>query len=516
MKPMGMKSISFRDWQDDGYLLAAMLCLLTTLVALPLRGYLDTANIDMLFLLTTFVVAVWLGRGPAVLAAVLGTGLFDYFFVPPYFSFAVADAQYLVTLVVMLAIGLLSAQLAARLAERTEEAGARERETQVLYRLAGTLGRCQDSEQIVAATRHFLDDIHLDGELLTDAQCIACVDQPASFPQRFSRLERSFARSTFERDSIVEVDTLADMNIAILFLPLRAADRVVGVLAVGPVDGDSSSVRALRPLLEAFASLLGGNLDRLQATQAARESALRATEERLRTSILAALSHDLRTPLTSLIGLADTLVQERRLEDARVVDIATIIGDQARAMHRMLSNLLDMARLQTGNVALNRAWQPFDEVIGSSIRLLGGLLADRPLNIKLAPELPLIWFDAVLLERVICNLLENAVKYSPAGSAIGIQAQVRADQRMLEVAIDNDGAGFPPQRLNDIFEIFARGHDEMTVGGTGLGLAIARTIVTAHDGHIEAINRPGGATVRFALPLGTPPALPTLADEEAA
>jgi two-component system sensor histidine kinase KdpD len=174
-------------------------------------------------------------------------------------------------------------------------------------------------------------------------------------------------------------------------------------------------------------------------------------------------------------------------------------------MHRMLSNLLEMARLQAGNVALRQEWQPFEEVVGSGTRLLAELLAGRPLAIVLPGDLPLVRFDAVLIERVVCNLLENAAKYSPAGSPIGLAARVQ--DGMLEVSVDNDGPGFPPDRIEQVFDPFVRGHDETPIAGTGLGLAICKAIVQAHGGTIAAANRPGGACVRFTLPLGTPPAM---------
>lgn len=174
-------------------------------------------------------------------------------------------------------------------------------------------------------------------------------------------------------------------------------------------------------------------------------------------------------------------------------------------MHHLLSNLLEMARLQAGNMPLNKEWQAFEEVVGSSTRLLAGVLAGRRVEIELPPDLPLVFFDAVLLERVLCNLLENAVKYSRDGARIRLVGEIR--EASLEIAVDNDGAGFPADRTEQLFDLFARGEQEPAVAGTGLGLAICKAIVVAHGGTIVAENRPGGACVRFTLPLGTPPAM---------
>jgi len=491
------------------YLLAAALCVLTTLGAAPLRELLDLANIVMLFLLTVFVTAVWLGRGPAVMAAFFGVALFDFFFVPPQLSLAVADAQYLVTFAVMLAVGLITSHLAALLSERTAEAQAREQETHALYELARELGGALAIAQVTEIARRFLGRLDMQVSLLiADAGS-------EGFPFRqyggrhLSELEQSFARSAYQRRSIVETDSLAGMGAAIVFLPLAVPAHALGVLALAPQRDDVDELRLQRPLLEAVASLLAITLERLHYAEAAHRGELQVAAERLRTSILASLSHDLRTPLTTVVGLADTLVHGQPTLPAGATETAGIIRDQARSMHHLLSNLLEMARLQAGGVTLNKEWQAFEEIVGSSTRLLATLLADRQLAIEVPRELPLVSFDAVLLERVLCNLLENAVKYSLPGGRIRLLA--RAGETALEVAVDNEGAGFPSDRTDQVFNLFARGEQEPAVAGTGLGLAICKAIITAHGGTIVAENRPGGACVRFTLPLGTPPAV---ADEE--
>ena len=503
-------------WQRARYPLAALLCSATMLAALPLREVLDVANIDMLFLLTVFVTAVWLGRGPAVMAAFLGVALFDVFFVPPYLSFAVADAQYLITFGVMLAVGLITSHLVARLAERTELAQARERDTRILYELARDLGVALSVEHVAGIIADFLDGVGLQSTLLiADTANAADKDATAKLHSYGSRhlapLELSFAHSAFERNVAMEADSLAGLSVAIAFLPLTTSGRVVGVLAVGPAGDDAEQVRNQRPLLEAIASLAAIIVERLHFAEAAQRSEFEIIAERLRTSILASLSHDLRTPLTSLVGLADSLAQEQTAGGGAaegVAETAGIIRDQAHAMHHMLSNLLEMARLQAGEVTLNKVWQPFDEIVGSSTRLLANALASRTLEVRLAADLPLICFDAVLVERVVCNLLENAIKYSPAGSKI--QLVVERRDATLEVTVKNAGAGFPPERIAQVFELFVRGEAETPVAGTGMGLAICKAIVSAHGGAIGAENLTDGACVRFTLPLGE---APTVTDE---
>lgn len=480
---------------------AAFLCVATMVLALPFRDRVDIANIDMLFLLAVFLSAVWLGRGPAVMAVLLSVALFDFFFVPPYLSFAVADAQYLITFAVMLTVGLLTSHLVAQLAERTAQAQESERQARLAHALSRDLGLAMHVDQVADITAAFLDEFDLNCTLMTYANAALRAMGNSSL----ASLEMGFAQSAYEHNTVIEVDTLAGASKMIAFLPLTVSDRVLGVLAVGPRHDDAGRVRELRPFLEAAAAQIALIVEHLAQADAIRESELQASEERLRTSILASLSHDMRTPLTSLVGLADALAQQKSPSAQIITDTAAEIRDQALGMHHMLANLLEMARLQGRDLHLNKEWQPIDEVIGSSIRLLAGALSGRPLEIRIPEGLPLVHFDAVLIERVICNLLENAIKYSRSGTPIQLEVALQPDR--LDVAVKNQGTGFPAGSCDAVFELFVRGDPESTAGGTGIGLAICQAIIVAHNGQIAAENIPDGACVHFSLPLSTPPAL---------
>ncbi len=481
-------------WFRLRYPIALVLCLGITVITLPLRGWLDLANIVMLFLLVVFIAAVKLGRGPSVLAAFLSVALFDLFFVPPHLSFTVVDAQYLVTFAVMLAIGLITSQLASHIAGQSEAILAKERETNMLYQLARDLGAALTLEQVVEIAGRFLRVIAMDSAVLIDQGSQGKEALAIHGALMIDEEERALACQAYR-------DNAAVSAAGRLFLPFAGATRVRGVLAVARA-GDS-----LRPLLEAVASLSGIAIERIHYAEVAQHSELEMQSEKLRSSILASLSHDLRTPLTSLVGLADTLADTLSEGPAKTPDHAAetagILRDQALAMHRMVTNLLEMCRLQSGRVVLNQQWQPLDDIVGSSVRLLDDILATRKLDITLPADLPLIRFDAVLMERVLCNLLENAAKYSIPGTAIGLTACVRGTD--LEVSVCNQGGGFPADRLDQVFDPFVRGCQEATVPGTGIGLAVCRAIVGAHGGTIAAENWPGVACVRFTLPLGTPP-----------
>ena len=295
-----------------------------------------------------------------------------------------------------------------------------------------------------------------------------------------------------------------DVRQAVGYFPLKAPTRVRGVMAVTPLCEGGPSLYEHHELLETVASLVAIAIERLHYVEVANSAQLQMVSERLRSSILSAVSHDLRTPLTALVGLADSLTLCRPPLPAQSRENAEAIRDQAVRLSGLVSNVLDMARLSAGDVKLRKEWQPLQEVIGSSIKLLGKSLADPPVSVRLPARLPLLEFDAVLIERVFCNLLENAVKYTPPGSPIEISAQCR--NAVVEVAVCDQGPGIPAGRGSDIFEMFVRGAQESSTPGVGLGLAICRAIVEAHAGSISASNRlEGGACFTFTLPKGSPP-----------
>lgn len=240
----------------------------------------------------------------------------------------------------------------------------------------------------------------------------------------------------------------------------------------------------------------------------AQETQVQIVAERLRSSILSALSHDIRTPLTSLYGLADSLQFTTNNLDAKTQDTLEALRDQASQINNMVNNLLEMARLQAGGLQFRKEWQPIDEVIGASIKLLHTALSQHRISVHIPDDFPLLEFDALLMERVLCNLLENAAKYSPPHSEITIFAQLLGDQ--AEVSICNAGEGFPEGKLDQVFELFERGKHESTIQGMGLGLSICRAILEAHQGRIKALNLPtGGSCTCFYLPLGNPPSILT-------
>lgn len=486
-------------WQRFG--LAILAIAAVTLAATPLLGHLDLANIVMLFLLAVLGVAVHLGRGPALLAAFLAVGAFDFFFVPPRFSMTVNDGQYLITFAVMLAAALLTAELAAGLSRQAEEAVRREAVAQALYEMARDLAGAPTLDEVTTITRRFAAAaIGARVVLLLPDQDRTLQPHPAA--PEFA-IESHLACMAYASTRPAECDSLAPDGYATAYFPLRAPSGMRGVAAVAPVGAGTSDLRAHQPLLEAMASLIAIALERVHYVEAAQASQIDAAGERFRSSVLSALSHDLRTPLTALVGMADALVRTRPDPPAEVRETAIAVRDQAHRLAGLVANLLDMAKLQSGKVTLKKEWQSLEEIVGAAINLLGPALAGHPVTTALTPALPLVEFDAVLIERVLGNLLENAAKYSPPGTPIEISATL--DAGLFRVCVGDRGPGFPAD-CPDPFAPFVRGRSESSQPGVGLGLSICRAIVEAHGGTIE-IERSGetGGRVVFTLPAGTPP-----------
>ena len=476
-------------------------CAITALIAAPLSNYLDLTNIVMLFLLSVLLVAVHFGRGPAVLAAFLSVALFDFFFVPPRFSFSVTDAQYLITFAVMLAVALFTGQLTAGLRQQAALASLKQQQTRALYEMARDLAGAITLEQVSTIVRQFLHkNFDLEAVLLLPDRASNLTRMPASDD---CQIDAQFALIAFEQGEVVEDDIVSGYGYGASYFPLKAPMRIRGAIVFVP-NTQSQALQEQKPLLATLSSLIAIAVERLHYVEVAHASQVEIISERLRSSILSALSHDLRTPLTALVGLAESLTLSKQPLPSAALETAEALREQALRLSGLVGNLLDMARLHAGRVRLRKEWQPIEEVIGAAIQLLGRSLENHPVRVALAQDMPLIEFDAVLMERVLCNLLENAAKYAPAGAPIEIAGYIRAGY--IEISVCDHGPGFPLGKQDALFEMFVRGAPESATPGVGLGLAICRAIVEAHTGAIAANNRPeGGACVTFTLPLGSPP-----------
>jgi two-component system sensor histidine kinase KdpD len=498
-------------WID--YAMAAAVCAVTAAIAAPLHDVLDLSNIVMVFLLGVVGVAVRWGRGPAVLAAFLSVAAFDYLYVPPRFSFNVSDVQYVITFAVMLIVGLVIGQLTAVLRWQAQVATSREERVRALYAMSRDLSGALMSEQIAEIAARFVQAEFeaRAGLLVADEQDRL---QPAiAVPGLPVGIDAGIAQWAFDHAEPAGQGTNTLPAGSILYLPLKAPMRMRGVLAIEPREPARLAGPDQRRLLETCASLLAISLERIHYIEVAQRSTVQIESERLRHSLLAAISHDLRTPLAALVTMADTLVADAGGEHAS--ETAHRIREAAMRMASQVGNLLDMARLQSGEVRLKRQWVPLEETVGGALRAMAGTIAPERVRVALSADLPLLQVDPVLFERVLCNLLENAAKFAPAGSPITIGASATADR--IGITVDDEGPGLPKSREEAIFEMFERGRKEDSVSGVGLGLAICRAIVEAHGGTIKGETRAGGgARFTIQLPRLEPPALDASADETAA
>jgi two-component system sensor histidine kinase KdpD len=500
--------VGWGAWSRYAWTLAA--CVATTLLTLPMLALFDLANIVMLFLLCVVLVAVKLGRGPAMLAAVLSVAAFDFFFVPPRFSFAVTDVQYLVTFAVMLGVGMLIGQLTANLRFAASVSASRERRAHALFELTRDLSAALQTVQVLelgeaAVTRTFGG---LARVFITDAQ--DHLELGSNLPEG---LDASIADWCFHHGQRAGIATATLPSNPWHYVPLQAPMRIRGVLAIQPAQARWLLIPEQVQQLETLARQIAIALERVHYVDVAQSAVVQMESERLRNTLLAAMSHDVRTPLTALIGQAETLEQLGPLSEEQRVTVQSM-GHEARELSALVGNLLDMARLESGQVQLRRDWQSVEEVVGSAIRAARHALGTLEVQTDLSRDLPLVELDAALMERVLVNLLENASKYGVATPAHipAIRVSAHTTPNSLELKVRDFGPGLPVNSKGQehiLFDKFTRGQTESSTRGVGLGLAICKAVVEAHKGKISAAQADGGgAEFSISLPR-TPPPVPT-------
>jgi len=487
--------------QWRGYVWAIACCALTTALAGLLLSVFDLANVVMVFLLAVVGVALRFGRGPGALAAFLSVLAFDFFFVPPRLSLRISDTQYLFTFALMLIVALVIGQLAARLKFDAVSAATRENRSLQQAELSRALSAALSTEQIVDLALQRLPGIFNAKVtiLLPDAEEHLHVVHEAAFD--FADI--AVAAWVFSHQQAAGLGTATLPAAETRYLPLKASMRVRGVLGIQPAPDTNLDDPEILRQIETCATQVAQALERVHYVEVAQDALVTMESERLRNSLLAAVSHDLRTPLTGLVGIADTLVAKGdRSPDDR--EMLQAMRETAHRLVALVTNLLDMARLQTGHVELKQDWCAIEEVIETACRQMALPLQAHHLVVQVDPGLPLCRFDPILIERVLVNLLDNAAKYTPAGSTIRILARAEAAQML--VSVEDDGPGFAPGSEERLFTKFERGTSESAQPGVGLGLAICRAIVTAHGGGIHARNlADDGAAFSFWLPLGKMP-----------
>lgn len=461
------------------------------------------ANLVMIYMAGVALTAAKFGHGPALAAIAMSVASYSYYFVPPVFAFAMIESQYVITLGVMVALGLVISELTSRLRNELDASQLQERRTAQLYRMTREFGQLSGAERLVEAAGRAAAET-FDGDaaifLLNEAGNLSLRyggdGAMGGDSQSLARAQAALGRASQPSRSGAETTGPAT------FVTMKGAKRLIGALGVQPRQaGRFRDAEELR-MLEACANLVALSLERDQLMVESHAAQTQVETEQLRNSLLTSISHDLRTPLATIAvttqGLIDEGGESRISEKQEVLE--TIV-DETRQLGRQVDNLLDWGRLNSTPTPLARDWQVLDELVGVALFRLRRELATHDVRIDLPVDFPLLWIADDLMVQVLVNLLTNAARYTPAGSRIEISARVAGDRQ--EIVIADSGPGIPPEKEEAIFEKFVRGADKVADGrrGLGLGLSICRSIVAAHGGTIRAKNRPaGGAEFVISLP----------------
>jgi two-component system sensor histidine kinase KdpD len=438
-----------------------------------------------------------------VLTAILNIACFNFFFIQPVFTFAVSDAQYLVTFGVMLIVALTIATLMANVRQQTRVAGARERRTAMLYAMSRELAAARGRDAMAGiAIRHVAEVFGARVALLfPDADGrLAAPQRRADPPTHAAAVDVSVAQWVHDHRHAAGLGTDALPGASAIYLPLDGSERTLGVLAVLPSNARRVLLPEQRHLLETFAGQIALALERAQLAAAAESARVSAETETLRNTLLASISHDLRTPLAVITGAGSALADPSLALDPEArARLAASIAEKAREMSTVVSNVLDLVRFESGQVPLQRRWEAVDELVGLALARVEPRLDAHAVTIDVPDDLPPVFVDGALLTQALANLLDNAAKHTPAGTPVTIRA--RAADGAVQVAVEDEGPGLPPGDAERLFAKFHRGRDESEVPGAGLGLAICRAIVEAHGGRVGAANRPGtGARFTVQVP----------------
>ncbi|MDD5268239.1 MAG: sensor histidine kinase KdpD [Methylococcales bacterium] len=516
-KPLPGLGVRLSSWQKNrtlGYVWAFAVVVASTALTYMMFGRFELANMIMVFLLGVVFIATRFGRGPSIFASFLGVAIFDFLFVKPYLSFTVADSQYLVTLLAMLTVAMLISNLMANVRSQAKVAGHRERRATVLYAMSRDLTASQSEDEIVrTAVHHLYSEFGSQNVILfPDANGRITYPKGQAIPESLHGADLSVAQWVMDHNEIAGQGTNTLPGTEAIYFPLCNKETMLGVLVLLPVNLRRVYLPEQRKLLETFLGQIAQALIRVKLTEQTKKVQVEMEAERLRNMLLSSISHDLRTPLTTIVGSASTLMEENSaLNSGDKLELSRSIYDEAQRMSSLINNILDMARLDAGTIELNKQWVPLEEIIGTVLTCLQKRLENRQVTVKLPPGMPMVYVDAVMIEQVLINLLENVLRYTPGKSPVEIMAEVSSAK--MEISVADRGPGIPSGLENKLFEKFYRVHNEAAQSGVGLGLAICRAIIEAHGGSIQAKNRPtGGAVFSFMIPLDH--AQPEMGEEE--
>ena len=491
------------------YYMGALAVALTTAFCLLLSRHFEMADVVMIYMLCILLVASRFGRWPSVAASLLSVLALNFFFVPPRFSLAVGNLRHLATFAVMLLSGLVIGNLTERIRSQARLARHRENRIRTLFRLSGELTRSPGSAAMAeSAIRNLATHFQSKVRIFLPGPGGRLAVSPSKDKTPVAQDELGVAQWVFDHHDPAGMGTDTLPGARALYLPLKGTHGVIGVLGIQPADAADRMEPDQRHLLEAFANQTAMALERALLAERNREAQLQVDREQLRNALLSSVSHDLRTPLGGITGAASTLLEDAPglTPDARR-ELLETIHEEGHRLQRLVTNLLDVTRLESGVVDLAKAWVPLEEVVGSALDRMTAQLGQREIKVELPAKLPMVQADPVLLEQVIINLVENALKFTPPETPIEIKAW--ATERALTLLVADHGPGIPEGQEEHIFEKLVRFPQGDARPGAGLGLAICKGVIQAHGGKIMASNRPsGGAQFMISLPLGQRPAAP--------
>ncbi|WP_225073609.1 sensor histidine kinase KdpD [Desulfuromonas sp. CSMB_57] len=493
----GKRPLRLGEWLTS--VVGVALC---TFVASLMYPNFTLADLVMVYLLGIVLTAGRLGRGPTLLATFLSVAAFDFFFIPPFYTFTVDDVGHSITFAVMFIVAFVISRLTLRVRGQAEAARQREWRTTALLRLSRELAHEEGRERLSAIAVRHLSEVYSCQAVVLVPDDRGSLTVPATAFATHA-LDRGVAQWVFDHRQRAGLGTDTLPGAKALYLPLIAAAKSVGVVGILPEPAAEPFSPEHIHVLESFANQTAMALERAFLAEEAQQALMAAERESLRSTLLSSVSHDLRTPLAAITGAATTLLQQDEvLDPVDRGELLQTIWEEAEHLNRIIRNVLDMTRLESGAIQVTREWQSLEEIVGAATSRMSGQFRDHPLTIVLPPDLQLIPCDGLLIEQVLRNLLENAVKYTPAGTAITLSAVAGEQEVLIKVA--DQGPGIPPADIERIFEKFVRG--KHAGGGVGLGLAICRGIVAAHGGRIWAENQPGGGVMfTFTLPTGQLP-----------
>jgi two-component system sensor histidine kinase KdpD len=490
----------------SAYVGAIFIVVVCTCLARLMLPIFEPSNVVMVYLLGVVLVASRYGRGPSIVASVLSVATFDFFCVPPYFTFVVSDTQYVITFLVMLIIALVISTLTVTIKQQAEEARLRETRTAALFSMSRELSSTLDMKSLVAiGLRHiatiFDSQIAL---LLADSNGKLALVASAENKYKLNDIDFGIAGWSQQNRQQAGLGTNTLPGAEELYLPLLGAQKNMGVLAIRPTEQDRfMSAEQLR-LLETFVNQMALTCERAQLSEESEQARLQVKTEQLRSSLLSSVSHDLRTPLATIAGAASSILEgTETLDIASCKEMVREIYQESMRLNRLVGNLLDMTRLESGTLQIVPELQLVDEVVGAALTYVEDRIRSHVVCTKIPADLPFISVDEILIQQMLVNLLENATKYAPSGSQIEIAAE--ADGAMVTISVADRGPGIPAERKKRIFEKFYREEPSKSTGA-GLGLAICSAIIEAHGGSIWVEDRTGGGAVfKFTVPYADAP-----------